>query len=288
MDYLTDERRLAMKDRIIITGLEIFARHGVYEEEKEKGQPFVINATLETDTSKAGWSDEIDETVDYGVVCTFISDYMTKNNMNTLEALTNQLARKLLKNFPTVSAVNLEIQKPEAPIPLPFKTVSVQIYRTWHKVYVAFGSNMGDREDTIEEAIENLSADECIRMGRKSSYYSSKPYGDVEQDDFTNGVFEMDTLYGEEELLIRLKSEERKAGRVKTVHWGPRPLDLDIIYYDDEVYESENLTIPHIDMSNRDFVLAPLDEIAPFIVHPQLGLTAGEMLDNLENTYVEN
>lgn len=276
-----------MRDQIIISGLEIFARHGVYEEEKLRGQKFVINAVLETDTSLAGWSDEIVETVDYGVVCTFISDFMTRNTFNTLEALTNQLSRKILKTFDKVKAVTLEIQKPDAPIPLPFKTVSVKVYRTWHKVYIAFGSNMGEMEDNIEEAIENLRADECCRIGKISSFFTSSPYGGVEQEDFTNGVFEMQTLYGEEELLARLKNEEYKAGREKNVHWGPRTLDLDIIYYDDEVYESDDLTIPHADMANRDFVLVPLNEIAPFVIHPELGLTPAEMLADLEETHIK-
>ncbi len=84
------------------------------------------------------------------------------------------------------------------------------------------------------------------------------------------------------ELLDTLNDIEARLGRVRTIHWGPRTIDLDIIYYDDCVIDSKRLTIPHIDMANRTFVLEPLAEIDPYIRHPYSGLRAGEMLDKLK------
>ena len=275
-----------MKDEIIISGLKIFAWHGVYEEEKEKGQNFIVNAKLSLDTSLAGESDSLEDSVDYGKVCLFINDFMRINRFNLLEAVANQMARKIMVRFPMTQSVELEVMKPEAPIPLPFENVSVKITRSWHRTYIATGSNMGDSEDLIENAIANMDSDENCRVIKKSKMYRSKPYGGVEQDDFYNSVFCMDTLYSPIELLTRLQEEEKEANRERLVKWGPRTLDLDIIYYDDEIIEREHLRIPHVDMTNRDFVLLPLSEVAPYKRHPILGMTTIEMLGRLKESYV--
>lgn len=273
-------------DEIRIRGLNVFAYHGVYEQEQENGQNFIVNATLFTDTRNAGNQDEIDCTVDYGTVCLFIKQYMLKFRKNLLEAITNSMAREILVRFPGVKEIELEIVKPDAPIPLPFDTVSVCVHRKWHTAYVAFGSNMGDKEGYIDEAIANLDAEDTCRVVAVSDKITSSPYGGIEQDDFVNGVMKIETLLYEEELLIRLQEEEHKAGRERLVHWGPRTLDLDILYYDDEVMKTENLIIPHPDMQNRDFVLKPLGEIAPFFRHPVTGKTTLQMLEELKDNYI--
>lgn len=273
-------------DQIIIKGLEVFAWHGVYKEEQEKGQKFVVNATLHIDTAKAGRTDELSDSVDYGKVCLMINDFMTKHRMNLLEAVANRLARKLLMSYPEIEAVTLEIEKPQAPIPLEFENVSVKIHRSWHTAFIAFGSNMGDRMAYIQDAIANISADTRCEVKKVSKFVESKPYGEVEQDNFYNGVLELRTLLEPKELLEFLQAEERHAGRVRKEHWGPRTLDLDILYFDDMIIENDDLTIPHVDMQHRDFVLVPLSEIAPYKRHPLIGLTTKEMLRRLKESYV--
>lgn len=273
-------------DQIIIKGLEVFAWHGVYKEEQEKGQKFIVNATLHIDTAKAGRTDELTDSVDYGKVCLMINDFMTKHRMNLLEAVANRLARKLLMAYPEIEAVTLEIEKPNAPIPLEFENVSVKIHRSWHTAFIAFGSNMGDRMAYIQDAIANISADTRCEVKKVSKLVESKPYGEVEQDNFYNGVLELRTLLEPKELLDFLQAEERHAGRVRKEHWGPRTLDLDILYFDDMVIENDDLTIPHVDMQHRDFVLVPLNEIAPYKRHPLIGLTSKEMLRRLKESYV--
>ncbi|MBR3039668.1 MAG: 2-amino-4-hydroxy-6-hydroxymethyldihydropteridine diphosphokinase [Lachnospiraceae bacterium] len=275
-----------MKDEIIISGLKVFAWHGVYEEEQEKGQNFIINARLALDTSQAGATDSLEDSVDYAKVCLFINDFMRINRFNLIEAVANQMARKIMVRFPMTQSVELEIMKPEAPIPVPFETVSVKIERSWHRTYIATGSNMGDSEDIISNAIANLDADENCRVFKTSKVYRSKPYGGVEQDDYYNSVICLDTLYSPIELLTRLQEEEKEAGRERLVKWGPRTLDLDIIYYDDLIVERDHLRIPHVDMSNRDFVLLPLSEIAPYKRHPILGLNTLELLARLKTSFV--
>ena len=270
-------------DKISINGLEVFAHHGVYETEKEKGQRFVINAVFDVDTTIASLSDDIEDTLDYAKICEFIKDYMVVNQVNLLETLVNELSRKLLLNFEQINSVSLEICKPDAPIPMKFDTVSLKVERSRHTAYISVGSNMGDRETYIENAIDNLESDECIEINAVSKLVETKPYGMTDQDDFLNGVFKITTLYSPEELLARLHIEENEAGRERLVHWGPRTLDLDILLFDDLVMSTDTLIIPHPDMANRNFVLMPLCEIDPNALHPRFMLTAQEMLNNLNS-----
>lgn len=269
-------------DKIKLRGLEVFAHHGVYDDEKEKGQRFIINADLYIDTLTASLSDDINDTLDYGKVCEFIKNYMIKTRINLLETLTNELARKLLLSFPEIDNLKLEICKPEAPIPMKFNNVSLKVKRSRHIAYISFGSNMGDREAYIDSAIDNLEADECITILDRSSLIETKPYGYAEQDNFLNGILKIKTLYSPEELLARLHIEENLAKRERLIHWGPRTLDLDIIYYDDLIMSTDSLIIPHPDMTNRSFVLKPLCEIDPYMIHPRLMLTSKELLARLE------
>ena len=114
-----------------------------------------------------------------------------------------------------------------------------------------------------------------------SELLETLPYGVVEQDNFVNGIFEIRTLLAPEELLQELHRIEQMEGRERKLHWGPRTLDLDIIFYDDLVYASEDLVIPHIDMENRYFVLKPLSELAPNFRHPITHKTVAQMLAEL-------
>ena len=276
-----------MLDEMILSGLKVYAWHGVYEEEREKGQNFIINARIFYDTVSVAETDSVEDTIDYAKVSLYINEYMRVHQFNLIETVANKLARKLLIKFPLIQSIELEVMKPEAPIPVPFSNVSVRVNRGWHKVYIATGSNMGDSEQFILDAMDNLDSDENCRVLRKAKMYESRPYGGVDQDNYINSAFCMNTLYSPLELLARLQEEEKNAGRERNLKWGPRTLDLDILYYDDLIMERDHLRIPHVDMANRDFVLLPLSEIAPYKRHPILGLTTLEMLSRLKETYVE-
>lgn len=271
-------------DQIRIKGLEIFAHHGVYPEEKEKGQHFFLDAVLYTDTRRAGLTDRLELSTDYGEVCRLMNEVMCAQTYDLIERAAEQTAQEVLLAFPLIRRLELELHKPEAPIPLPFGDVSVRIERGWHRAFVAFGSNMGDKEYYLEKGLKELKEHPLCRPVKVSKVYRTTPYGGVEQEDFLNGVMELETLLTPFELLEKLQQVERQAGRERKVHWGPRTLDLDLLLYDDCVIDTETLTVPHPDMQNRDFVLAPLCEIAPFVRHPFTGKTAKQMLEELKHT----
>lgn len=264
-------------DIIRIDNLEVYAYHGAYDEEKEKGQYFYVNAELYTNTRKAGMNDDLDTSTNYGTVCDFIHDFMTKHTYDLIETVAEQLAQALLLEFKLVKSVLLEIRKPHAPIEKEFESVSVEIERGWHEAFVAFGSNLGDKEKFIDEAIEALSNLPQINIVAISDKIVTEPYGNVEQDVFLNGVMKIETLLPADELLQILQKVEEHAGRERKIHWGPRTLDLDIIFYDDDIISEDDLIVPHPDMKNRDFVLKPLMQIAPYKLHPVYRKTISDM-----------
>lgn len=275
------------QDQIRIEELEVYAYHGVYPEENEKGQHFYVNATLYTDTRPAGMADDLSLSTNYGEVCEFITKYMQQHTFQLIETVAEQTAQEILQHFPLVQGIDLEIRKPEAPIALPFGSVSVAIHREWHEAYIAVGSNMGDSREHIARALGELKKVKEIRVTKVSELLETSPYGVVEQDNFVNGMFGIRTLLTPEELLRELHRIEQSEGRERKIHWGPRTLDLDIIFYDDLIYSSENLVIPHIDLENRYFVLKPLSELAPNFRHPVTHKTVMQMLAGLPKGLTE-
>ena len=270
-----------VEDEIRIEQLEVYAYHGVFPEEKRKGQTFLVNAVLYTSTRKAGQADQLEQSTDYGDVCCFIIEWMKGNTCNLIEAVAERLTQALLLRYDLISDIDLEIRKPEAPIEHPFGCVSVKIHRGWHRAYLSAGSNMGDKKQYIQDAVEALKAHPLIVLRRVSDLIVTKPYGGVEQEDFLNGAIEIETLLTPHELLDALHEIEAAAGRVRELRWGPRTLDLDIVFYDKLVYEDDALVIPHQDMENRSFVLEPMSMLAPNYRHPVLGKTVTQLLNML-------
>ena len=255
---------------ITIKNLKIYAYHGVFPEEQKIGQLFLLSAKLYLDTSSAAQKDSLENSVDYGEICHFLTSLMTEKTFRLIEAAADYLACNLLWKYPLIHAVELSLSKPNAPVNLPFEDISITVKKSWHNVYLGIGSNMGNRKDYLDSAVAKLKEDKSCTVCKVSGYIVTKPYGGVEQEDFLNGAVYIRTIYSPHELLDVLHKIENDAGRKRLVHWGPRTLDLDILLYDDLILEDSDLMIPHPDMENREFVLEPLREIAPFKLHPIL------------------
>ena len=270
-------------DKIHIKNLEVFGNHGVFPEENKLGQKFLVNAVLYTSTREAGKTDDLTKSIHYGEVSHFITKYMMEHTFQLIESVAEQLAEAMLLQFEHLKWIDLEIQKPWAPIGLPLESVSVEISRGWHEAFIATGSNLGDRGEYIRKGIEALAACKKCIVEKESQLIVTEPYGVTDQPEFLNGMLQVRTLLSPVELLHKLNEIEAAAHRERKIHWGPRTLDLDIIFYDNQIIDTPQLTVPHVDMQNRQFVLKPLAELAPWYRHPILGKTVKELLISLEN-----
>lgn len=269
-------------DKIKIKDLEVFARHGVLPEENILGQKFLVSVTIYMDTSEAGCNDDLNKSVNYAEVCSLVKEFMENNTFKLIEAVAEHLAMKLLLFIgEKAEKVSIEIKKPWAPVMLSLDTVSVEIERKWHKVYIALGSNMGNKKQYLDNAVKAINDNKQCIVKKVSDFIITEPVGNVEQDDFLNGCMEIYTLYSPYELLKFLNKIENDFGRERIIHWGPRTLDLDIIMYDDLIMNDEQLTIPHIEMTNRRFVLEPLAQIAPYAIHPVCKLSIKDLLNKI-------
>ena len=150
------------------------------------------------------------------------------------------------------------------------------------KAVIALGSNIGDTLANLKEAVAMLEDDGCNVLS-VSRLYQTEPWGYADQDDFLNGCLELETLLTPHELLEVLHKAEQQEKRERLIHWGPRTLDLDLLFYDDEILESPELVVPHPEIEKRTFVLEPLAQIAPWKVHPVLKKRIKTLLEELEN-----
>ena len=145
-------------------------------------------------------------------------------------------------------------------------------------IYIALGSNLGDRQGNLQQALALLEQ-AGVKVRQVSHFFETKPYGVTDQPDFINGAARVETELEPEKLLQVLLGIERQMGRVRQRHWGERNIDLDLLLYDDVILQSKILTLPHPDMLNRDFVLIPLAEIAREVIHPVAQQTIGKLAE---------
>ncbi len=268
-----DERVL---DRIQLRGLTVFGRHGVLAAERAEGQAFVVDAVLHVDTRRAAVSDDLADTVDYGTLAVRLADAVRDDPVDLLETLAARLADICLAD-PRVAAADVTVHKPQAPIPEVFADVGVTVHRRRPEaagraptataatttaagevpVVLALGANLGDRAATLRSAVAALRRLPGLRLRAVSPVVESAPVGGVEQSDYLNAVVLADTSLGPWQLLGACQGVEAAHGRVRTVRWGERTLDVDVISYGDLTSTAPDLLLPHPRARERAFVLVP-------------------------------
>ena len=268
-------------DNLIIKGLELFGFHGVNREEKAMGQKFIVDAVLLMDMEEACERDSIDSTINYAELCHELQDVFRSEKHDLIEKAATVMCDYILLNYRQVNEVDLTLKKPWAPVHLPMEYPAVRIVRKRHTAYIAVGSNMGDKEGNIKKAIEVIDSSIRTSVIKTSKLIETDPVGYEDQDVFLNGVFKVETLLSPKQLIRWLLSIEDDLKRVRDVRWGPRTIDLDIIYYDDLVSHDEEVILPHPRMHERGFVLEPLNEIAPYAFHPILKKRTFELLNEV-------
>ncbi len=276
-----------MMEQIFIENLKVFGHHGVFQQEKINGQEFIIHAQIDLRESIASTSDDLADTLNYGEVCYFIRDFFAENQFDLLEKVVDLLIQELMNHFSMIQGISLQVGKPQAPIEMEFDNIGIRGHRQWTRCYLSFGSNMGDRYKYLEDAIAKLGDNTGIRRVRSSSVMETKPYGGVKQDDFLNMAVELETYWSCYELLQLIHTIEEEANRTREIHWGPRTLDLDILFYGNLVINEADLCVPHIDLANRLFVLEPMCQLNPGLVHPVYHATMKDLLEALQQKTIE-
>lgn len=252
-------------DHVYIDALRVTCIIGVLDHERTTPQPIQIDADIEIDLAEAGRTDDLTKTVHYGEVAVALADLARTTGYQLLERLAEHMAEVVLA-FPRVEAVELTVTKLEPPIPEDIGATAVRIRREnrvgrgSYRAVIALGSNLGDRVANLRFAIGRLGGS----VVASSQVYETDPVGGPEnQGAYLNMAVVVETSLDPYALLRQLNRIEAEAGRERLVHWGPRTLDLDVIFYNDVVLSDPHLTIPHPRYAERRFVLAPLSEIDP-------------------------
>ena len=269
-------------DKIYLKDIEIFANHGVFQEEKTLGQKFILSLELSLDFSKAAKNGDLDGSVHYGELCHNVERIFKEETCDLLETLVYKIGDYVLDTYEIVREVKVCLKKPWAPIGRHLDYAAVETTFARHKVYISLGSNIGDKEQYIKSAINHISNLQGTKVIKESKLLVTEPWGNENQEEFLNGVIEIETYLRPRQLMLSLLSIEKSLDRKREVKWGPRTIDLDIILYDNLVSSDELVILPHPLMHLREFVLKPLAEIAPYAIHPMKNKRVFELLEDLK------
>lgn len=267
---------LGRLDRIEVTGIRAWGRHGVLSQEKDLGQQFVVDVALHLSTAPAGRSDALSRTVNYAEVAATVHEEIGTGSHDLVETLAERIAQRILTDtgHPLVRRIEVRVHKPSAPVGLPVGDVAITITRDADPVeaVLALGTNLGDRESHLARALELLRATDGIEIDWTGPVLETAPVGGPDgQGAFLNSVVGVSTVLGPFDLLEAAHRVEHDAHRQRLVRWGPRTLDVDILTYGTSTSEDEELTIPHPRAHERAFVLAPWHAARPDAMLPGHG-----------------
>jgi len=270
-------------DQIQLVGLTAFGHHGVFEQERRDGQDFCVDLVLHLNTRPAAANDDLTRTVHYGELAIAVAEVIRGSAVDLIETLAERVAVVALSDL-RVAAVDVSVHKPSAPIPERFADVIVRIRRhraefatlaaaaraaaaepnpldvtpsSPQRAVLALGANLGDRLQTLREAVADLDAVKGVSVLATSPVVETDPVGGPEQPDYLNAAMLVETTLSPHALLSVCQRIEAGHGRQRTVRWGPRTLDVDVVVYGDLVACSDRLELPHPRAAERAFVLVP-------------------------------
>lgn len=274
-----------MMDKITLAGMAFYGYHGVFPEENRLGQRFILDVELHMPLQEAGATDELDRTINYAEAYAVIKRIVEGEPLKLIEALAERVAMELFRTYTSIHELTVRVTKPNPPFEVHFQGVTVHIHRKRPAeiAYIGLGSNMEQREQYLQQAIEALGAKEGIELAALSSIYETEPVGYVEQPAFLNMAAAVRTTLTPKQLLAAMLEIEQSLGRTRTIRWGPRTIDLDLLLYGEAIVSETDLTVPHPRMGERAFVLVPLLEAMNRIVpsHP-LRESYARQLETLE------
>lgn len=253
-----------MAERIFVSNLCLHGRHGVLAEESALGQKFFVDIDCSVDIDDALRDDDYSKTLCYSGLCDLAAEVSSSGRFNLIETLADRIANVVLMRFAAVAEVRVRIRKPFAPIAAMLDHVGAEVSRRRATpIGLSLGSNVGNKLDNIAKAISRLADCSDIDIDEVSHFYRTAPWGKTDQDWFVNACITGTTSANPRDLLRRCKAVEIQVGRLKNVRWGPRIVDIDLLYFGDTAMNDVELTLPHPEIFNRAFVLQPLAEIAP-------------------------
>lgn len=270
--------------QLLIDEIECNAIIGCHGYERNEKQPLLISLTI--DLEQESYNDDILNTVHYSEICDFIKAKTDHSHFRLLESLSLFLCEQILEKYQIVSKVTVYVSKPNVNGKKARKISCKYTKARTYKIALALGSNMNSPTQQLTTAIELLA--ELVSDIKVASYYKSSPQGFSQQEDFYNTCISGYTYLTPVKLLTAIKKIEKLMGKTEKFLNGPRIIDIDIIFFDNQSYHKLFLRIPHEHMAKRDFVLQPLAEIEAGWQHPELGFSVKELLSRLphEQQYI--
>ncbi len=261
--------------RIELRGVRALGTHGVLPEEQDRAQPFEVDVDAWLDVARAARTDALDATVDYGGLVAVVTGVVGGPSAQLLETLADRIVRLVLRSDRRIRSAAATVRKLRPPIAVELSSVAVAVHRS--RAFLGLGSNLGDRRAHLAGAVERIERHGDLES--VSPVYETQPVGGPPQGLYLNLVVELLTADGPFELLDRCRRLEAAAGRVRTVRFGPRSLDADVLLVGEERVADPELQVPHPRMSERRFVMAPLADLAPELAGAeQVAAASGEVV----------
>ncbi|MCL2134782.1 MAG: 2-amino-4-hydroxy-6-hydroxymethyldihydropteridine diphosphokinase [Candidatus Bathyarchaeota archaeon] len=282
-------------DKILVSGVKAWGKHGVLNFEREYSQPFTVDLEIWADVSKSYLTDDLQDTVNYVGVYDIVRSVVETQSYMLIERLSYVIMEKIFLYDSRIQRIKICVVKNKAPLIGQFDHVGVEIEKSRHdvliqdtytksetgagyKVVLALGTNIGDRKQNIQKALELLSDSLDVMILSKSKLYETEPVGYVNQEKFYNAAILVETTLNPFELYNKIKTIENNLGREKTFKWGPRVIDIDIIVYEGCIINTNGLTLPHKEYMQRAFVLKPLSDMPDAVKIAGLNMTIIEKM----------